>query len=476
MDPVGELRLLLASGTSLVTVETPEESRLLGLVRAAAGSTPLWIWSAATGLRRDGREPIYGTAVPEQMLDNVEALSGPFVVVLCDPAPVVAEPTGVRRLKELGQRTVPGQSLILVGNHFVVPAELDGVAHPWRLPLPDTAELLAMVERAEARVVQRGMVSKLDDASRVELARALRGLTLLDAEREVMALAAGNGVLEPADIPTARDDKAELLNQDGILEVVEDEGRRLADLGGLTAFKEWMGARLRTPLGAAREPVRGVLLTGVPGCGKSAVAHAVAEEWAVPLVLLDPGRIYRKYVGESEERFEAALRTVEAMAPAVLWIDEIEKGFATGGEDGGVTDRVLGTFLRWLQDRDAPVFVVATANDVTRLPPELTRKGRFDELFFVDLPDAAARATILAGEIHRRGADGTVGSLDALVAATEGFSGAEIAASVAAATYSGPLTVATIGQELERSVPLATSRPAEIASLRAWARDHARAA
>ncbi len=476
MDPVGELRLLLASGTSLVTVETPEESRLLTLARAAAGSTPIWMWSAATGLRRDGREPVYGTAVPDQMLDNVEALSGPFVVVLCDPAPVLADPTGVRRLKELGQRTTPGQSLLLVGSHLTVPTELDGVAHAWRLPLPDTAELLALVERVEARMVQRGTVSKLDDASRVELARALRGLTLLDAEREVMALAAADGVLEPADVVVARDDKAELLNQDGILEVVADEGRRLADLGGLELFKEWMGARLRRPLGTAPEPVRGVLLTGVPGCGKSAVAHAVAEEWAVPLVLLDPGRVYRKYVGESETRFEAALTTVEAMAPAVLWIDEIEKGFATGGEDGGVTDRVLGTFLRWLQDRTAPVFVVATANDVTRLPPELTRKGRFDELFFVDLPDAAARAAILAGELRRRGADGTVGPLDGLVAASEGFSGAEIAASVAAATYRGPLTAATITEELARSVPLATSRPAEIATLRAWARDHARAA
>jgi len=475
MDPVGDLRLLLASGTCLVTVETPEESRLLALVRAAAGATPMWQWSAASGLRRDGRDPVYGTTAPDQMLDNLEALSGPFVVVLCDPAPLFADPTAVRRLKEFGQRTTPNQSILLVGNRLTAPTDLEGVAHRWQLPLPDTAELLALVERVEIRIGQRGIVSKLDDVSRVELARALRGLTLLDAEREVMTLAAGDGVLEPADVLTARDHKAALLNHDGILEVVDGEGRRLADLGGLTAFKEWMNARLRTPLGAGHEPVRGVLLTGVPGCGKSAVAHAVAEEWEVPLVLLDPGRIYRKYVGESEERFEAALGTAEAMAPAVLWIDEIEKGFATGGEDGGVTDRVLGTFLRWLQDRDGAVFVVATANDVTRLPPELTRKGRFDELFFVDLPDPAARATILTGELHRRGVDRPTG-IDRLVVATDGFSGAEIAAAVAAATYAGPLTEASLDQEFHRTVPLATSRPDEIASLRAWARDHARTA
>jgi len=475
MEAVAELRVLLASGQSLITVATTEEPRLLSVVRAAGGTTPFWTWSAASGLSRDGAPPVYGSAPPGAALDDIAALSGPWTVVLCDPGPLLADATAVRHLKELAQRATPGQSVVLVGARLAVPSELDGLARPWTLPAPTTADLTAAVERVELHAQQRGLTSDLSDGDRLGLARALTGLTLTEAERELMALAVADGRLSPEDIATALADKAALLNTDGVLEVITDGPMTFSDLGGLHALKDWLGRRrIGDPEG--EDAPRGVLLAGVPGCGKSAVARAVAAEWAVPLVLLDPGRVYRKYVGESEQRFDDALATTAAMAPVVLWIDEIEKAFATGDDDGGVSGRILATFLRWLQDRPPGIFVVATANDVTRLPPELTRKGRFDELFFVDLPTSGDRAEILAIALRHRGVTPTAAELAALATVSAGFSGAELDAAISAASYRGAVTVATVSEELAATVPLAHARAPEITALRSWATDHARAA
>ena len=449
MDAIAEIRLLLQSGNTLISVETTEETRLLAAVRAANAGGPLWTWSSASGLSHDGTAPIYGSTDPAQLFDNLLALQGAWTAILCDPGPVLADPTSVRRLKELAQRAVPGQSVVLVGAALALPPELDGLARSWRLPPPDLAELTAMVERVENRLGRQGVVLGLADADRLQLARALAGVTLVDAERILTQRGLADGRLDASDIGPALGLKAELLNTDGVLEVVPSGAERLVDLGGLDHLKEWLAQRLAAGLERAVDPPRGVLLAGVPGCGKSALARALAAEWAVPLVLLDPGRIYRKYIGESEQRFDAALVTVAAMAPAVLWIDEIEKGFATGGEDGGVSGRVLATFLRWLQDRAPGVFVVATANDVTRLPPELTRKGRFDELFFVDLPDADDRAAIFGAQLRRRGVTLGAADLTRLAATTDGYSGAEIEAAIAAASYAGTITVEAVAVELD---------------------------
>jgi SpoVK/Ycf46/Vps4 family AAA+-type ATPase len=217
------------------------------------------------------------------------------------------------------------------------------------------------------------------------------------------------------------------------------------------------------------------LLTGVPGCGKSLVAKTVAGSWGLPLVLLDPARLYAKYVGESEQRLEESLRSIEAMAPVVLWIDEIEKGFPPGSEgDSGVSQRLLGTFLRWMQDRPAGVFVIATSNEVLSLPPEFLRKGRFDEIFFVDLPGPAERAEILRLHLRKRGHDPLTFDVDTLAHGSEGFSGAEIEAAVVGALYrayatrSG-LTTQQILDELEATQPLSRTRAEDVAALRTWA-------
>jgi SpoVK/Ycf46/Vps4 family AAA+-type ATPase len=305
-----------------------------------------------------------------------------------------------------------------------------------------------------------------------------------EAARLIQRAALQDGQLGPDDIRFVRREKFAALGSDGVLELVEGERRTLDAVGGLDGLKEWLRVRgAAVGSGKAAElgidPPRGVLLTGIPGCGKSFVAKTLASTWGMPLLLLDPARLYRKYVGESEQRLERALETADAMAPSVLWIDEVEKGFATTGDgDGGVSTRILGTFLRWLQDRPDGTFVIATANDVSALPPELLRKGRFDEIFFVDLPAEAARQAILNGALRGRGHHPGDFDLSKLVELSDGFSGAEIEAAVVGALYRAfggdvPLTTEELIAEIESTVPLSITRAEEVAALRAWASSRA---
>jgi SpoVK/Ycf46/Vps4 family AAA+-type ATPase len=276
------------------------------------------------------------------------------------------------------------------------------------------------------------------------------------------------------------------VQRSGVLEYTP-AASSLADVAGLARLKEWIrkrGTALRDPVAARRfgvEPPRGLLLLGVQGCGKSLCAKAVASELAMPLVRLDPSSLYNKYFGESEKNLARAIRLAEAMAPVVLWIDELEKAFASvadGGHDGGVSHRLFGTFLTWLAETKETVFVVATANDVSRLPPELVRKGRFDEIFFVDLPGEDARRAVLTLHLRRRGQDPDGFELAPLVAASEGFSGAELEQVVVASLYTAfhekrPLDAAMIAAEIAATVPLSRTMREKIAGLRAWARDRA---
>ena len=277
----------------------------------------------------------------------------------------------------------------------------------------------------------------------------------------------------------------EILNQDGVLEVIESHPGSLADIGGLDDLKKWL--TLREPVfrgtseHAGLDLPKGILLTGVPGCGKSLVAKTIAGTWGVPLILLDPSRLYSKYLGESERRLNTALDTVEAMSPVVVWIDEIEKGFASSDADGGASKRILGTFLRWLQDRESNVFAVATANDVNSLPPELLRRGRFDQIFFVDLPDAPARNAILTTHLVRRSQDPSLIDVASLVQLTEGFSGAELETAVVGAMYRAVdaghgLDTDALREEIDSTVPLSVSRSEDIDALRAWGSNRAQAA
>jgi SpoVK/Ycf46/Vps4 family AAA+-type ATPase len=273
--------------------------------------------------------------------------------------------------------------------------------------------------------------------------------------------------------------KKAIVEREGVLEYYPAE-ETLDDLAGLDGLKAWLAKRrniVTDPKRAAAFGLtfpKGILLIGVPGCGKSLCARAVASEWGLPLLRLDPGSLYNKYIGETEKNLRRACSTAERLAPVVLFIDEIEKAFAGGGEDGGVSQRVLGSFLAWLQDRRANVFTVATANDVSRLPPELLRKGRFDEVFFVDLPTAVERRAIVTIHLRRRNRAAGGFDVDAIASAADGFSGAEIEQAIVAALYTAfaeerQLTTDGILAEVRATRPLSVTMAERVAALRAWA-------
>jgi SpoVK/Ycf46/Vps4 family AAA+-type ATPase len=309
----------------------------------------------------------------------------------------------------------------------------------------------------------------------------LKGLTLFEAERALFKAVLRDHALTREDLSVILETKKVLLEKEGVLEYLPAE-EGMEDIGGLENLKGWLAKRKKAYTPEAKRfglsPPKGIMLLGVQGCGKTMAAKAVAEEWGLPLLKMEPGRLYEKFVGESEKNLEKALRMAERMAPCVLMIDEIEKGLAYTGSadaDAGLSKRIFGRLLGWLQERKAPVFVVATCNEITALPPELMRKGRFDELFFIDLPGPKERQDIFALHLKKRKRDPGAFDLDALAEASAGFSGAEIEQAVVSALYNAfslgtELDTAHLLEELKATTPLSVTRREEVGALRAWAR------
>ncbi len=481
MDNTADLRLLLASRYPLIVATMNEETRFLAILARAAAELklPVWTWSSTRGLAHTGGDPQYGTTDPSKALDFVVTFPDPAVFVFCDAESALENPIVVRRIKEMAQQAKPGLTIVVAGAQPAIPPAWNGIALSWTLKPPTRDELAALVRRSLEDLAMRNFPVKLDPDAMEEFVDALRGLSVGEAERLIQQAAVRDGAITSDDLTYVRTAKARLLEAAGALELIEADHGSLDDVGGLGRLKEWLAIRGRAFEPAAEafgiEPPRGVLITGVPGCGKSLTAKTLARTWRLPLVLLDVAALYGPYVGESESRLREALATVEAMAPVVLWVDEIEKGFASGGSgDGGVSHRILGAFLRWMQDRPAGVFIVATSNDVTALPPELLRKGRFDEVFFVDLPAQPERRDIFRLQLARRGRDPQAFDLHALAHASEDFSGAEIEAAIVGALYRAyaagrELTTEEILAEMREAVPLARTRAEDIQRLRAWA-------
>jgi SpoVK/Ycf46/Vps4 family AAA+-type ATPase len=351
------------------------------------------------------------------------------------------------------------------------------------LPEPGAQEFRSLIEHIVRDVGRSQAVDvRLTEEDEHRLVGALRGLSLLEAEKVLTRAVVEDNRLAADDIAHVLDAKKQIIEREGVLEYYPAE-HSLAEVADLAGLKDWLRKRraiLTDPDRAAEFGLafpRGILLLGVPGCGKSLCARAVATEWGLPLLRLDTGSLYNKFIGETENNFRRAMRTAERVAPCVLFIDELEKAFATGGaDDGGVSMRVLGTFLSWLQDRREDVFVVATANDVSRLPPEFLRKGRFDETFFVDLPDADTRTDILRIHLRRRGQEPAAFRLDLVTTATHGFSGAEVEQVIVSALYtafseSTNLTTEHMLREAAATKPLAVMMAETIAALREWARE-----
>lgn len=488
MDNASDLRLLLQSRYPLIVAEMQDEKRFIAILRKAAeeAGLPIWFWSATRGLALDGHPAQYDTADPKKALNVISQLTDPAVFVLADVHHAMSDPSVVRQIKEIAQWAARGKTVVLTSPRRVLPPELEGLALPWTLKPPAKEEIEELVTRTLGDLEQRKFPIQLGDQEKASLVDAVKGLSLLEAEQVIQQAALRDGVLSAEDLPFIRGAKAELLEAGGCLELVESDYGTLDQVGGMESLKDWLRLRGRAMEAKAAEfgleAPRGVLVTGVPGCGKSLVAKTLARTWGVPLILLDPSRLYGPYVGESEQRLHDSLATVEAMSPVVLWVDEIEKGFATTAEgDAGVSRRILGTFLRWMQDRPQGVFMVATCNDVSALPPELLRKGRFDEIFFVDLPDTEERVAVLRLHLQKRKRDPGKFGIDELAAETQGFSGAELEAAIVGAMYRAyaegrEIEHKDLLEEVRSTSPLSETRAEDVARLRAWASGRARKA
>jgi SpoVK/Ycf46/Vps4 family AAA+-type ATPase len=379
------------------------------------------------------------------------------------------------------------RTLVITAPSLKLPAELSAQVEYVDLPLPDEKQLRALVDQTFARISRtRSLKCKLDSAGLDALARNLRGLTEEEAERAVAQAVIARYALSPEVIADVVELKRDMLRRSGVLEFLEPTDG-IGDIGGLENLKHWLEQRKGSWEESARnfglDPPRGVLLLGVQGCGKSLCARAIAGSWGLPLVKFDSAAVFDKYMGETEKHVKRLFQVAEELAPAVLWIDELEKIFAGGrpdsaSADAGVSARLMGAFLSWMQEHTAPVFVAATSNDVSSLPPELIRKGRFDELFFLDLPNPAERQAIFALQLVRHKQNAAGFDLNRLAAAAQGYSGAEIAAALQTAMYDcfagkKDVTTESILHALESSVPLSTTRAEDIQALRDWARTRA---
>jgi SpoVK/Ycf46/Vps4 family AAA+-type ATPase len=410
------------------------------------------------------------------------------VFVLKDFHRHMDNPVVVRRLRDVGQKfSANRRTLILTAPAIEMPPELASLVEFLDLPLPDRDRLREIICETYTRMAGTHTLKLQLDASGVDaMASNLRGLTEEAAERAISQTIVGRLALSPDCITDVLEAKKALLKRSEMLEFV-DSTDTMSSVGGLDNLKRWLEQRRGAWDDGAQkfglDPPKGVIILGTQGCGKSLCARAVAGEWKLPLVKFDTAAVYDKFIGETEKRIQKVFQVAEGLAPCVLWIDELEKVFAGSGPDSasadaGVSSRLLASFLSWMQDRKPAVFVAATCNNVTVLPPELIRKGRFDELFFVDLPGAAERTKIFAIQLTKRKRNPTDYDLDQVAEAAKGFSGAEIESAVQTALYAAfankrELSAEDLLTALSSTVPLSVTRAEEIAELRAWAKDRA---
>jgi hypothetical protein len=485
-----ELSRLIVSRFPIVYFDTREEVRAENLVIAAARQCgrKVWTWSASTGVR-----PIEEQRVDIQTADIVPALQriaeqpGDDLFVLRDGARTVEEnAVATRILRDIARAGT--LTVLLLGPHGAIPESLRGCSATLELPPPDPSLIAAHVHTVLGHAARsHGASNQLSQAGFDELIAALRGLTLDEVDQVLLHLIHDDGRIDDSEVHRAVQEKSRILAHTGVLSL-ETPTFGLEWVAGMHHVKAWLAKRGEafSPEAAAfgLQAPRGIMLTGVPGCGKSFLAKAIAREWNMPLLRLDAGAIYDSFIGASERNLRSALGTAGALAPSVLWIDEIEKGFGGSGpseSDGGLSYRLLGTLATWMQERPHPVFLVATSNDVTKLPPELVRQGRFDEVFFVDLPDAASRDHGYRLQLARARRDPALFDSARLAALSEGFSGAEIEQSVTNGLYAAfaarrELTTDDIANEITSTRPLSVLDAGAVSRIRAWGSTHARPA
>ncbi len=484
-DNLNDLALIVKSRFPLIQVETSEEVRMMRLLERVANleNWPLFVWSIADGIRRVPRtDVITQTYEFQAALRHIDKTPQNGIYVLLDAQPYFEDPVNVRLIKEIAQEYYKTpRTLVFISQQIEVPSDLQRMSARFCLPLPTSDEIRELI-KSEAQLWERenGTPVKGQQQALELLVQHLMGMCLDDAQRLVRQAIRDDNAITMDDIHRVLRFKRESLGEGGLLEFEIDTGT-FSDVGGLKNLKRWLELRRPALTGdTARlgvEPPKGVLLLGVQGAGKSLAAKAIAGSWGLPLMRLDFAVLYNKFHGETERNLRQALKQAEAMAPCILWIDEIEKGLAgdsSGDGDGGVSKRVLGTLLTWMAERKGRIFLVATSNDVSKLPPEVLRKGRMDEIFFVDLPDSAVREEIFRIHLQKRKLDPAQFDLKQLAAAADGFSGAEIEQAVIAAIYEAlsekmPLATAHVLEEIGRTRPLSVVMAEKVEGLREWA-------
>jgi SpoVK/Ycf46/Vps4 family AAA+-type ATPase len=489
MDDIERFEQLVSGGYCCISIVTHEERYTLEIIRqvALALNRGLWIWSIADGVR-DGLladSPfVADTEKPAAGLYHFADAQEGSICVTLDLAEHLKGGLTLRALRDLIERFEKnGRTLVMIDSEDKLPGVVKSYARPFEISLPDRQELKDIVRKTLQRFhrnkpIEVGMTKKGLNT----IVRNLRGLTRRQAERIIIDTVAGDRRFDDNDINIVISSKRQTIQRGGLLEYIQIP-LDLSEIGGMRQLKKWLSQRndafgsKATEFGL--EAPRGVLMLGVQGAGKSLCAKAIATAWQQPLLRLDPGALFNSYIGESERNLREALRQTEMMSPVILWIDEIEKGFASAASqstDGGLSKRMFGSLLTWLQEHEAPVFVVATANDIEALPPELLRKGRFDEIFFVDLPSRDVRSEIFTIHLKKRKRDPRKFDLGALAEASEGFSGSEIEQAVISALHGAyadktDLNTDRILSALKTSPPLSVTLAEKVQCLRAWAQD-----
>ncbi len=482
-----DLELLIHGHTPIITIETHEEIRALDLITRASLKKylPTFKWTVTEGLQRIdlNLDPQRHVSDPQDVLKHIKSSSLQGIYILLDFEHYLTDPINVRLIKEIAMLFDSDKGkLILLSHQLNLPENLRSLSSAFSLNLP-SSDVLEQLIRKEANAWQASENQRVrtDRKTLDRLIQNLSGLTHRDAKRLIRNAIIDDGAITESDLPEVMQAKYQLLNRDDILSF-EFETAQFSDLGGMTKLKHWLQQRQsiftrQSGASAHIDIPKGLLLLGVQGCGKSLAAKTVAGIWGTPLLRLDFGRLYDKYVGETEKNLRQALHTAEVMSPCVLWIDELEKGIVAGNDDQGTSSRLLGTLLTWMAEKTARVFIVATANNIQALPPELIRKGRLDEIFFVDLPDEKNRADIFKIHFEKRQINFSQINLTQIAAASDGFSGSEIEQAVVSALYAChggsnmKINTVIMLQEIKNTRPLSVVMAEKINQLRQWASD-----
>lgn len=487
---LAELSLYIKSRYPIIYLVTSEENRAKRLVAKASELTrkPCFFWSLTAGFYNTDK---FGKEMqPIDVLDTILTYAEPGIFVLKDFHPFLEEPLIVRKLRDIvSDLKTSYKTLIMISPELVLPAGLEKGITPIDIPLPSAEEL---------KNVLLGMLKPLQEAHKItaklepelieKVTRASQGLTESEAENLYASLVVRDKTFDERDLPIVVSEKKKFVRKSGLLEYY-DFSEKIDSVGGLDKLKIWLNRRGVAFSQKARdfglpEP-KGIMLLGVQGCGKSLAAKATATLWNLPLLKLDVGKIFDSYIGSSEKNIREAIKVAEALAPNILWLDEIDKAFAGATAqhtaDSGTSARVLGTFLTWMQEKNVPVFVIATANNIDRLPPELLRKGRFDEIFFIDLPTADERQSIFKIQLRKRNRNPATFDTERFAEKSEGFTGAEIEQLIISGLYRAfaedrDLRNDDILFEIDETVPLSVTYQENIQALRNWAEKRARAA